>query len=339
MDPLDPKFLQIAEEVRELLRYAYQTSNSVTFPMTGTGSTAMEAALANVIEPGDSVLVGVNGYFGARIGKAATHYGATLHQLTKPWGQIFELEEIQASLERYRPAILALVHGETSTGTEQPLASVGELCHEYGTLLLVDTVSTLGASPLFVDEWGIDICYSASQQCLSAASGLAPLTLSWRAIEKCNQRSKSRANLYMDTMQFEQYWDNGHVYRHSIPSNLIYALREALRMVAEEGLAECWQRHRNNAELLWLGLADLNLKLYVDTKHRLPSLTTVCVPPDADANAVARYLLTHYNIAIAQGLGGLTGQVWRIGLMGFNSRAENVTLLLTALSEALQRAR
>lgn len=336
---LDPRFLELMEEIQSLLRYTWQTDNRLTLPISGTGSAAMEAAIANVVAPGDVVLVGVNGYFGERLCEIASRYQAEVRQLHKPWGEVFDLDELRAGLEQHRPAVLALVHGETSTGAEQPLAGVGDLCQEYGALLLVDTVASLAAVPLYVDAWGIDVCYSASQKCLSAPPGLAPLTLSPRALEKRNSRAKKAQSWYLDTMLLERYWGREHVYHHTAPINLNYALRESLRLIAEEGLSECWQRHHNNAELLWIGLADLELECHVAPAHRLPSLTTVKVPAGVDARAVGRYLLTHYNIEIAQGLGELAGKVWRVGLMGFNSRVENVTLFLKALEEALQQVR
>lgn len=336
---LDPVFVQLMDEIQQLLRYSWQTSNTLTLPISGTSSAAMEAAIANIIEPGDRILVGVNGYYGARICEVASRYDAQVHRLEKPWGKVFDLNELRAGLERYRPAVLALVHGETSTGAMQPLTGVADLCREYDTLLLVDSVATLAAVPLYVDAWGIDISYSASQKCLSAVPGVAPLTLSQRALEKRNSRTTQIKSWYLDTVYLQQYWGEEHRYHHTAPVNLNYALRESLRMLAEEGLSECWQRHRNNAELLWLGLADMKLQCHIDDDHRLPSLTTICVPDGVNDRSVARYLLTHYNIEIALGMGELAGKIWRVGLMGFNSRAENVYLLLTALREALQHAR
>jgi alanine-glyoxylate transaminase/serine-glyoxylate transaminase/serine-pyruvate transaminase len=336
---LDPIFVQLMDEIQQLLRYVWQTNNPVTLPVSGTGSAAMEAAIANTIEPGDPILVGVNGYFGARICEIASRYDAEVYRLEKPWGEVFDLDEIRAGLERYRPAVLALVHGETSTGALQPLTGLGDLCREYDTLLLVDSVTSLAAVPLYVDAWGIDVCYSASQKCLSGVPGVAPITLSQRALQKRNNRATRVRSWYFDTVLLEQYWGEEHRYHHTAPVNLNYALRESLRMVAEEGLSEYWQRHRNNAELLWIGLSDLKMECHVAAHHRLPSLTTIRVPQDINDRAVARYLLTHYNIEVGLGLGELAGKVWRIGLMGFNSRAENVSLLLTAFAEALQNAR
>lgn len=336
---LDPVFLRVMDEIQDLLRYVWQTENEFTIAVSGTGSAAMQAAVANVVEPGDVVLVAINGYFGERLYEMARRCGADVRRIDKPWGETFSLEELDAALSTNRPAVLALVHAETSTGAEQRLDGVGDLCHSYGALLLVDTVTSLGGLPLFLDEWGVDVAYSGSQKCLSCPPGASPLTLNDRALEKAARRRTPLPHWYFDVNLLRRYWGEERVYHHTAPINLYYGLREALRLVAEEGLSECWQRHRNNAELFWLGLSDMDLECHVDYDHRLPSLTTVKVPDGVDAGAVVRDLRTHYNIEIASGLGQLAGQVWRVGLMGFNSRAENVVLLLAALEEAIRRAR
>ncbi len=337
---LDPIFLGLMDEVQDLLRYAFQTENRFTLPISGTGSAAMEAAVANLVEPGDVVLVGVNGYFGERLCEMAARQGGDVRRLERPWGEVFSPEEIRDALETHRPAILALVHAETSTGAEQPLEEIGALCRRYDALLLVDAVTSLGGVPLFVDAWQIDAAYSGSQKCLSCPPGIAPLTLNERALEKVRRRRHPVTSWYFDALLLSQYWGTGtRAYHHTAPINMIYALRESLRMVAEEGLVERWQRHRNNAELLWMGLDDLGLQCHVAPAHRLASLTTVRVPERVDPQAIARFLLDHYGIEIAGGLGALKGQVWRIGLMGYNSRASNVMLLIKALEDALRQAR
>ncbi|MBC6417846.1 MAG: alanine--glyoxylate aminotransferase family protein [Prochloron sp. SP5CPC1] len=333
---LDPLFLQMMDETQTLLRYAWQTDNPMTIPVSGTGSAAMEATLANTVEPGDVVLVGVNGYFGHRLLDMAGRYGADTRKLTKPWGETFSLEELRIGLESHRPAILALVHAETSTGACQPLVGVGELCREFNCLLLVDTVTSLGGVPLFIDEWGIDLAYSCSQKGLACPPGIAPFTMSPRAVEKLQQRRTKVANWYLDISMLCQYWGNERTYHHTAPINMNYALREALRLVAEEGLAAVWARHQANAELLWQGLADLGLTCHVPKEFRLSTLTTVTIPPGVDGKAVARQLLQEYNLEIGGGLGELAGKVWRIGLMGFNSRRENVILCLSALERVLK---
>ncbi len=334
---LDPAFIGLMNETQQLLRYAWQTNNQLTIPVSGTGSAAMEASLANTVEPGDVVLVGVNGYFGLRLVDMAGRYGGDVRTLEKPWGEVFSLDDLRAGLEEHRPAILALVHAETSTGARQPLEGVGEVCREYGTLLLVDSVTSLGGVPLFLDAWGVDMAYSGSQKCLSCPPGIAPLTFGPRAVEKLANRPTKVPNWYLDLSLVGKYWGSERTYHHTAPINMNYALREALRLVAEEGLEERWARHRSTAELFWEGLGELGLSCHVEPEYRLPSLTTVRVPEGVDAKAVAGFLLSEYNIEIAGGLGELAGKVWRVGLMGFNSRPENVLLLLSALREALAR--
>jgi alanine-glyoxylate transaminase / serine-glyoxylate transaminase / serine-pyruvate transaminase len=332
---LDPCFIELMKETQELLRYAWQTSNPFTIPVSGTGSAAMEAAPANAVEPGDVVLVGVNGYFGERLCDMASRYGADVRRIEKPWGEVFSLEEIAEGMEAHRPAILGLIHAETSTGALQPLQGVGKLCREFDALLLLDTVTSLGGVPVFIDRWHVDMAYSGSQKCLSCPPGIAPFTLGPRALEKLNRRKTKPANWYLDMTLLGKYWGDERTYHHTAPVNMNYALREALRLVAEEGLENRWERHRRNAELLWEGLDDLGIGCHVAREHRLPSLTTALVPEGVDARAVTRRLLETYNIEIAAGLGQLAGKVWRIGLMGYNSRRENVLLLLSALKEAL----
>ncbi len=332
---LDPKFIEVMDDIMELLRYVMQTGNYMTIPISGTGSAAMEASLANVIEPGDVVLVGIIGYFGERLAEMASRYGADVRRLEKEWGQVLSLEELRAGLEQHRPAVLCLVHGETSSGACQPLESVGELCRDYECLLLVDTVASLGGVPFFTDAWAVDVVYTGSQKCLSCPPGVAPLTLGPRAEAKLKTRKIKVADWYLDMMLLMKYWGSEHVYHHTAPINLNYALREALRLVAEEGLENRWARHQENAELFWEGLADLGLSCHVEPDLRLPSLTTVRVPDGVDAKAVASRLLNEYNIEIAGGFGPLAGKVWRVGLMGFNSRPENVLLLLEALKKVL----
>lgn len=332
---LDPAFLALMSEVQQLLRYAWQTDNRLTIPVSGTGSAGMEAALANSLQPGDAIVIGVNGYFGERLVDMAGRYGARVHRLDKPWGDIFSLDELAAAVAAHRPAVLALVHAETSTGACQPLDGLADLCRQYDCLLLVDTVTSLGGLPLFIDAWGIDIAYSGSQKCLSCPPGLAPLTLNERALERLRARRAPVANWYLDVSLVSKYWGQERTYHHTAPINMNYALREALRLLAEEGLADRWARHQANAERLWDGLADLDLTCHVPLAYRLPTLTTVRIPQGVDGKAVQRRLLEDFNIEIAGGLGQLAGRVWRIGLMGYNSRPDNVDRLLTALREAL----
>lgn len=334
---LDPVFLKLMAEVQELLRYTLQTDNALTIPVSGTGSASMEAAIANIVEPGDVMLVANNGYFGNRLVDMAGRYGAEVCELQKPWGQVFTLEELRAGLKQHRPQVLAVVHAETSTGALQPLEGIGALCREHNCLLLVDTVTSLSGAPLFVDEWQIDAVYSGSQKNLSCPPGIAPLSLGPRAVEKLQQRKTKVRSWYLDISLLSKYWGAERTYHHTAPISMNYALREALRLVAEEGLEARWKRHQENAELLWSSLAKIGLECHVAKAHRIPSLTTVCIPQGVDGKVVAKTLLDEYNIEISGGLGELAGKVWRIGLMGFNSRKENVLTVVKALEEVLGR--
>ncbi|MGB9618620.1 MAG: pyridoxal-phosphate-dependent aminotransferase family protein, partial [Desulfomonilaceae bacterium] len=299
---LDPSFLAIMGETQELLRYALQTDNVFTIPVSGSGSAAMEAALANCIEPGDVVLIGVNGYFGERLCDMAGRYGADVRRMEKSWGEVFSLEEIADGLQRHRPALLGLVHAETSTGALQPVEGVGKICREFECLFLLDTVTSLGGVPVFVDRWHVDIAYSGSQKCLSCPPGISPLTMNHRALDKLKRRRTKVANWYLDMSLLSKYWGNERTYHHTAPINMTYALREALLLVAEEGLEARWERHRSNAQMLWEGLEEIGLQCHVPKERRLASLTTVATPDGVDAKAVCSYLLTHYNIEIAGGL-------------------------------------
>ncbi|MEB3226634.1 MAG: alanine--glyoxylate aminotransferase family protein [Synechococcus sp.] len=333
---LDPKYLEIMEEVKDLLRYTWQTDNPFTISVSGTGSAAMEATLANMVEPGDKVLIGINGYFGHRLVDMASRYDAEVQTFSTAWGKAFTLEEITAAVAAHEPKILALVHAETSTGARQPLEGVKEVCEKHGTMLLIDTVTSLSGVPLFLDEWGVDLAYSGTQKALACPPGLGPLTLSPRALDVLTNRKTPVKNWYLDMSMVSKYWGTGkRVYHHTAPVNMNYALREALMLVAEEGLEARWQRHQDVADLLWAGLEDMGLQCHVDRAIRLPTLTTVRIPDGVDGAAVAAQLMKDYNIEIAGGLGDLAGKVWRIGLMGYNARKENVILLLAALKQVL----
>ncbi len=335
---LDPKFIELMNENQELLRYVWQTDNAFTIPVSGTGSAAMEATLANLVEPDDIVLIGVNGYFGERLCEMASRYRADVRRIDKDWGEVFTLEEIGEALETHRPAILGLIHGETATGACQPMEGIGKLCREFDCLLLLDTVTSLGGVPVFLDHWHVDVAYSGSQKCISCPPGISPLTFGPRAVEKLNHRRTKVANWYLDMSLLGKYWGAERTYHHTAPVNMNFALREALRIIAEEGLENRWERHLRNARALWEGLEDLGIGLHVSEDYRLPSLTTALVPDEVDAKAVTAYLLENFNIEISGAFGPLAGKVWRIGLMGHNSRHENVVLLLAALKEALESA-
>ncbi len=333
---LDPQFLQLMNEVQQLLRYVFQTENELTIPVSGTGSAGMEAALCNFIEPGDQVLVAINGYFGERLYDMAGRYGAHVDRLDRPWGQVFASDEIKAALKRKKYKLLALVHAETSTGALQlAIPEITAAAHDQGTLVVLDTVTSLGGLPVEIDAWQVDIAYSGSQKCLSAPPGLAPLTISPRARDVLRSRQTRVANWYLDLSLLDKYWGDERTYHHTAPISMNYALREALRMVAEEGLETRFARHRANAELLWAGLEDLDLPPMVPVEYRLPTLTTPQLSPAIDDATTRRRLLEDFNIEIAGGFGPLKGKIWRIGLMGFSSRREYVTLLLSALRQIL----
>ena len=336
---LDPAFLQIMSEVQVLLREVFRTTNRLTLPISGTGSAGMEAALANFIEPGDSVLICVNGYFGERMCDMATRLGAEVHRLERPWGEVFTPEEIDAALHKHPAKLVALVHAETSTGTLQPMEGIADVVHRHGALLLVDCVTSLGGVPVYVDDWGIDIAYSGTQKALSAPPGLAPMTISPRAEEVLKQRKTKVPSWYLDLTLVQKYWGTERTYHHTAPITMIYALREALRVVLNEGLERRWRRHRRNAELLWQSLEELGLELVVPEEYRLPTLTTVRVPEGFNEAFLRRRLLEDYNIEIAGGLGAFKGKVWRIGLMGFSSQRSYVLLLLAALEDILREMR
>ena len=332
---LDPLYIELMGEVQELLRYAWQTDNRLTIPMSGTGSAAMEATLANTVEPGDRVLVAVKGYFGLRLVDMAQRYGADVHTIERPWGEAFNLEEIEAALQLHRPRILAIVHAETSTGVCQPMEGIGDLCRRYDCLLLLDTVTSLGAVPIHLDDWGVDLAYSCSQKGLSCPPGLGPFSMGPRAEAKLAARSGKVPNWYLDVSLLNQYWGSNRVYHHTAPVNMNFGMREALRLLAEEGLDNAWARHRRNAERLWQGLESLGLELHVPEPLRLPTLTTVRIPEGIDGKAFTLHLLNRHGIEVGGGLGSLAGKVWRIGLMGYNSRAENVDRLLNLLETEL----
>ena len=333
---LDPLYLELMTEVQEMLRYVWQTDNRITIPVSGTGSAAMEATIANVIEAGDTVVVGVIGYFGLRLVDMFGRYGAVVHTIESPsWGEAISLEAIAEALETHRPALLALVHAETSTGVCQPLDGVGDLCRQHDCLLLLDTVTSLGAVPLRLDAWGVDLAYSCSQKGLSCPPGLGPFTMGPRAEAKLDRRQGKVPNWYLDMSGLKSYWGKERTYHHTAPVNMNFGLREALRLLCDEGLGQAWARHRRNSERLWAGMESLGLELHVARELRLPTLTTVRIPEGVDGRAFALHLLNSHGVEIGGGLGALAGKVWRVGLMGYNSTPENVDRLLNLLADEL----
>jgi alanine-glyoxylate transaminase/serine-glyoxylate transaminase/serine-pyruvate transaminase len=335
---LDPAFLAIMDETVELLRKAFQTQNRLTIPISGTGSAGMEAAVCNAIEPGDTMVVGINGYFGGRIAEMASRYGARVVTVEAEWGAPLRLEQFQAAVKREaKVKAIAIVHGETSTGLLQPLDGLAPLARSRDALLIVDTVTSLGGAEVRVDDWGIDLCYSGTQKCIGAPPGLAPLTVSPRAMEALRSRKSKVGSWYLDLTLLGQYWGGDRVYHHTAPISMVYALREALRLVEEEGLDARWARHRQAAGALWAGVAALGLELHVPEPLRVPPLTTVRIPVGIDELKVRQALLHEFSIEIGGGLGPLKGKVWRVGLMGYNATPRSVFVLLSALERLLPR--
>ena len=334
---LDEAYLELMSDVQKLLRYSWQCTNRVTLPMSGTGSAAMEASIANFIEEGEKILIAKKGYFGDRLIDMASRYKANVNVIEKNWGDAFSLEEIEFEIEKIKPSIFAIVHAETSTGVLQPLEGIGEICRKNNCLFLVDAVTSLGAVELFIDKWQIDLAYSCSQKGLSCPPGLSPFTMNERAEEKLNNRKSKVPNWYLDLSLLNKYWGSDRVYHHTAPVNMNYAIREGLRLLAKEGLRNIWDRHLVNSQKLYDGLTELGLELHVAEQFRLPTLTTVKIPPDVDGDAFRNHLLKNYGIEIGNGLGTLSGKIWRIGLMGYNSRSENVDKLLNLFDTELKK--
>jgi len=333
---LDPEFVKVMEELKDLLRAVFRTRNEMTFPSSGTGSSGMEMIAANLIEDGDEVIVGLNGAFGARFADCAERQGAKVHKVETEWGQIIEPDAVAKALKAaHNPKLVAIVHAETSTGAHQPIEEISALVRQHDALLVVDAVTSLACVPLEIDKWGIDACFSCTQKGLSAPPGLSPVTFSARAMEVIRHRKSKCRSWYLDVAAIGNYWGSERVYHHTAPITMIYALYEALRVVMEEGLEERWRRHRVNAAALHAGLTAMGLKLVAQEGHRLPQLTTVAVPDGIDEAKVRAELLRLFNIEIAAGLGPFKGKVWRIGLMGESCRRENVTVVLGAIEQIL----
>ena len=331
---LDPLFLQCMDDVQSLLRYVFETENRVTIPISATGSAGMEAALVNVIEPGDEVVVCINGVFGERMRDIIERAGAKPIIVTATWGEAIDVKKIEAALNSCQPRALALVHAETSTGVLQDLSGLADLAHARGALLIVDAVTSLGGHPVGVDRNGIDICYSGTQKCLAAPPGLAPVTFNERALDRIRSRRSKVQSWYLDITMVEKYWGDDRTYHHTAPISMNYALREALRLIHEEGLQARWQRHEQNHRALVAGVEAMGLSMAVAPANRLWSLNAVSVPDGVD-DARVRNRLLEENIEIGGGLGPMKGKIWRIGLMGSGSTRENVVLVLEALHRAL----
>jgi alanine-glyoxylate transaminase / serine-glyoxylate transaminase / serine-pyruvate transaminase len=333
---LDPEFMALMDETQDLLRYAFQTTNRLTLAISGTGTAGMEAMVVNLIEPGDKMLVCINGVFGARMKDIAERAGAAVTSIERPYGQVFDPEEVKTAIDRVRPKVVGIVHAETSTGAWQPVEEIAKIAHDAGALLALDCVTSLGGVPVETDGWEIDAIYSGSQKCLGAPPGLAPVTFGPRAIEALNKRKTKVQSWYLDLTLIQHYWGSDRAYHHTAPISMNFALREALALVAAEGLENRIARHAQNGRALQAGVDALGLKLATAEGHRLPQLTCILIPDGIDDMTVRKRLLNEWGIEIGGGLGPFKGKAWRIGLMGHSSRRENVTLVLSALETCLR---
>ena len=329
---LDPAFFQVMDDVCAMLRAVYHTENFMTLPISSTATGAMETACANIIEPGDTVVVCRNGFFGDRLADIAERCGAETRVVDAPWGKPVDPDALAAELAKHpRIKAVGIVHGETSTGVLNPLEEVVQLVHSHDAVLMVDAVTSLGGHDVRMDDWGIDVCFSATQKCLGAPPGLAPISLGPRAVEIINKRKTKVQSFYFSLQDLESYWSQRRAYHHTAPISMTYALREALVMLMEEGLDNRINRHARVAAALRAGLGGLGIGLLADPQYRLNPLTTAVVPEGIDEAEVRRQLLHDYNIEIGAGLGELRGKVWRIGMMGESARESNVFVLLSAL--------
>lgn len=337
---LDPRFLALMEDIKSLLRQVMGTSNSLTLPISGTGSAGMETSFVNLVEGGDRVLVLSNGVFGQRMADVAGRLRAEVDALEFPWGSPVVPEAVRDRLAGREYDIVAVVHAETSTGVCNPVAAIGELVRPTGALYLVDTVTSLGGVPVTMDAWGADVMYSGTQKCLSCPPGLSPVSFSPRAVAKLQTRATKVPNWYLDLTMIIKYWEGAsRVYHHTAPINMLYGLYQALRCLVDEGLEHVFQRHRQAHDQLVAGLAEMGIAMLVDAPYRLPMLNAVKVPDGIQEAAVRKTLLEQYDIEIGAGLGPLAGKIWRIGLMGHTARPENVARVLDALRTALQQQR
>jgi alanine-glyoxylate transaminase/serine-glyoxylate transaminase/serine-pyruvate transaminase len=335
---LDPAFIDMMDETKQMLKYAFITENELTMPISAPGSAGMEACFANLVEPGDKVIVCINGVFGTRMKENVTRVGGEAIIINDEWGKPVDSQKVeQALIDNPDTKIVAFVHAETSTGAISDAKSICKLAQQHSCLTIVDAVTSLAGSELRVDEWGIDAIYSGSQKCLSAMPGLSPVSFSDKAINKFTHRKTPVTSWFLDLNLVMGYWGKGakRAYHHTAPVNTLYGLHESLVMLTEEGLENSWSRHRENHILLKTGLSELGISYLVDESSRLPQLNSVYIPEGSDDAKVRSSLINDFNIEIGAGLGDLTGKIWRIGLMGHTSRKENVELCLSALKDVL----
>jgi alanine-glyoxylate transaminase/serine-glyoxylate transaminase/serine-pyruvate transaminase len=335
---LDPQFFQVMDDVCEMLREVFHTSNFMTAPLSSTGTGAMEAACANILERGDTAIVCCNGYFGDRLVDIAQRCGANTVVIDSPWGKPVDVQSLADEMKKHsKVKMVGVVHAETSTGVLTPLPEIIDLVHQYDALIVVDAVTSLGSHDVRMDEWDIDVCYSASQKCLGAPPGLAPISLGHRAMEVINTRSTKVQSFYFNLKDLESYWSRTRSYHHTTPISMTYALRESLRMMMEEGIENRLERHARVASALRAGLEAMGIELLADPGYRLNPLTTAVVPEGIDDAKVRKQLMDDYNLEIGGGLGELRGKAWRIGLMGESAREMNVFVLLSALERILSK--
>jgi alanine-glyoxylate transaminase/serine-glyoxylate transaminase/serine-pyruvate transaminase len=332
---LDPYYLELMNGMQRMLQSLFRTKNTMTLAISGTGSAGMEATVVNLIEPGDSMIVCVNGVFGGRMVDVAERAGAKVTKVERPWGEVFTPDDLRTALAQARPKLVGIVMAETSTGALQPIEEISTLVHDSGAMLLVDAVTSLGGVPVEVDAWNIDAIYSGTQKCLSCPPGLSPVSFGPRAMEAVLARKTKVQSWYLDVTMLAKYWGSERVYHHTAPINMTYGLYEALRLIHEEGLESCFARHALNHRALKAGLAAIGIEYAAQPGHQLPMLNAVRIPEGVDDAAIRTGLLNRFGIEIGGGLGAFKGKVWRIGLMGYASRANNVFVLLAALEQLL----
>ena len=332
---LDPEFVALMDETKILLRQVFRTENHLTMAISGTGSAGMEAVVVNLIEPGDRMLVCVNGVFGGRMVDVASRAGAEVTAIERPYGEVFDPAEVEAAIKKCAPKVVGIVHAETSTGAWQPVEEIAKIAHEHGAMIAIDTVTSLAGVPVELDAWGIDAAYSGTQKCLSCPPGLAPVSFSARAAEVIANRKTKVQSWYLDMQMIQRYWGSDRFYHHTAPISMNYAFREALAVVLEEGLEARFARHLLNYRALKAGVTVLGLPYMTVEGHQLPELNCLGIPDGIDDLTVRKRLLADWGIEIGGGLGPFKGKAWRIGLMGYGSRRDNVELVLSALETCL----
>ena len=333
---LDPEFVDIMNDIKKMVQTTFQTENELTFVVSAPGSAGMETCLVNLLEPGDEAVICIHGVFGTRMADIAERCGAKVIKVESPWGQHIEPAQVKEALENCNPKLVAIVHAETSTGVLQPLEEISKMVHDAGALMVVDAVTSYCGTDLKVDEWGIDAIYTGTQKCLSAPPGMSPVSFSQRAVAALDSRKTKVQSWFLDLSLVKNYWAGAkRAYHHTAPVSNMFALREAYRLVLEEGLENRFARHKRNHELLKAGLEAMGFEFLVKEGYRLPMLNAVKIPSGVDEAAVRKTLLNDYNIEIGAGLGAFAGKIWRIGLMGESSSPNHVNMLISALKAVM----